>query len=187
MSIEEQQICFVLFYTKKEFYIAWSKQCIEALTLRDHNSKSSGGISCLFSRIVPTTGKFIGTFRTTWLITKVQNTTISEWRYAEANVDITEDYQFQFTAFIESSKEVVVAIDDVKLIPGRCPETGFCDFEEDICSWKYGEGQYKWDRIRASSKGIQKIGPNFDNTLGTNNGKKVNLDKLAFLVVDVKE
>ncbi|GFR30348.1 MAM and LDL-receptor class A domain-containing protein 2 [Trichonephila clavata] len=48
--------------------------------------------------------------------------------------------------------------------------TGFCDFEEDICSWKYGEGQYKWDRIRASSKGIQKIGPNFDNTLGTNNG-----------------
>ncbi|GFQ79715.1 MAM and LDL-receptor class A domain-containing protein 2 [Trichonephila clavata] len=92
----------------------------------------------------------------TWLITKVQNTTISEWRYAEANVDITEDYQFQFTAFIESSKEVVVAIDDVKLIPGRCPETGFCDFEEDICSWKYGEGQYKWDRIRASSKGIQK-------------------------------
>ncbi|GFX36952.1 MAM and LDL-receptor class A domain-containing protein 2 [Trichonephila clavipes] len=64
-------------------------------------------------------------FTANWLITKGKNTTFSRvWRYAEANVDITEDYQIQFTAFIESTNAVVVAIDDVKLIPGRCPETG---------------------------------------------------------------
>ncbi|PRD29570.1 UNVERIFIED_CONTAM: MAM and LDL-receptor class A domain-containing protein 2 [Trichonephila clavipes] len=106
-----------------------------------------------------------------WLITKGKNTTFSRvWRYAEANVDITEDYQIQFTAFIESTNAVVVAIDDVKLIPGRCPETGFCDFEEDICSWKYGENRYKWDRIGGVSSKSKKIGPSFDNTLGVSNG-----------------
>ncbi|GFY13217.1 MAM and LDL-receptor class A domain-containing protein 1 [Trichonephila clavipes] len=71
---------------------------------------------------------------------------------------------FQFIAFIKSPEDDVVAIDDVKLITGRCPETGFCDFEEDICSWKYSERQYKWDRIQGLSE------DRIDNTLGTNKG-----------------
>ncbi|GFU16631.1 MAM and LDL-receptor class A domain-containing protein 1 [Nephila pilipes] len=112
-----------------------------------------------------------GTKIPTWLTTRANNATIQkQWRYAEVDVDITADYQFQFSALVDTYNEAIVAIDDVRLMTGRCPETGFCDFEEDMCSWKNCDKPYKWDRSSRSTKPNLETGPEFDNTLGTANG-----------------
>ncbi|GFU16634.1 MAM and LDL-receptor class A domain-containing protein 1 [Nephila pilipes] len=111
------------------------------------------------------------TTKPTWLTTKVNNATIQkQWRYAEVQVNITEDYQFQFNSVIDVKNDAVVAIDDVKLKPGRCLETGFCDFDEDMCTWKNGGLRYEWERYSRSTKPNLEIGPEFDNTFGTADG-----------------
>ncbi|GFU16629.1 MAM and LDL-receptor class A domain-containing protein 1 [Nephila pilipes] len=107
----------------------------------------------------------------TFLTTEALSTTNDKkWNYAEAKVNITSYYQFQFTAVLDRKKDSAVAIDDVKLIPGRCQGAGFCDFEEGTCSWKNGKKQYKWKRSSGSSILPEGIGPTFDNTVGTKSG-----------------
>ncbi|GBN97447.1 hypothetical protein AVEN_227974-1, partial [Araneus ventricosus] len=80
---------------------------------------------------------------------------------------------FQFVAGIDSQANVVLAIDDIKLVTGNCPEAGFCDFEEDKCTWKDGPDLYNWVRKTGRAGTTSETGPDIDNTLKTVNGKSI--------------
>ncbi|CAL1296561.1 unnamed protein product, partial [Larinioides sclopetarius] len=59
------------------------------------------------------------------LTTKAKNiTNHRQWTYAEVKANITADFQIQFVVGIYTYVQVVIAIDDIKLISGNCPETG---------------------------------------------------------------
>ncbi|CAL1296566.1 unnamed protein product [Larinioides sclopetarius] len=109
-----------------------------------------------------------------WLSTKANNNTNHrQWTYAEVKADISADFQFQFVAGINTQAEVVLSIDDIKLVTGNCPEAGFCDFEENKCNWKDGSSLYNWVRKTGGSKTNSEIGPSIDNTLKTADGNYV--------------
>ncbi|GBM91293.1 MAM and LDL-receptor class A domain-containing protein 2 [Araneus ventricosus] len=109
-----------------------------------------------------------------WLTTKGKNiTNHRQWTYAEVKADISADFQFQFVAGIDAQAEVVLAIDDIKLVTGSCPEAGFCDFEEGKCNWKDGPNLYNWVRKTGRSGTNSEIGPGSDNTLNTADGNYV--------------
>nr|XP_042901434.1 MAM and LDL-receptor class A domain-containing protein 1-like [Parasteatoda tepidariorum] len=106
-----------------------------------------------------------------WIVTKAKNTTEhAEWSYVEAKAEITQKFQIQFTAGLQTPVESIAALDDVKLIAGNCPEAGFCDFEQSKCSWVDGVGDYNWIRKTPSSWSNNEIGPDEDNTLKTDDG-----------------
>ncbi|XP_035228477.1 MAM and LDL-receptor class A domain-containing protein 1-like [Stegodyphus dumicola] len=110
----------------------------------------------------------------TILVTKAKNTTRHRvWTYAEAKAEISKNYWIAFTAGIKSNLPALVAVDDIKLFPGSCPEAGSCDFEEGKCTWVDGDGNYTWIRKRGNSKANRETGPSIDNTLGTGNGNYV--------------
>ncbi|XP_035225785.1 MAM domain-containing protein 2-like [Stegodyphus dumicola] len=75
-----------------------------------------------------------------------------------------------FTAGIKSSVEALIAVDDIRLDLGTCPETGSCDFEEDKCAWVDGKGDYTWVRKSGNSFIKDEIRPSIDKTLGTGDG-----------------
>ncbi|GIY15556.1 MAM and LDL-receptor class A domain-containing protein 2 [Caerostris extrusa] len=51
----------------------------------------------------------------------------------------------QFTAGLNTPVEALVAIDDIKLFSGNCPEAELPDLEEDKCADRW-QGQYNWIR-----------------------------------------
>ncbi|XP_055943864.1 MAM and LDL-receptor class A domain-containing protein 2-like isoform X2 [Argiope bruennichi] len=109
-----------------------------------------------------------------WLSTKAKNITNHRvWTYAEVKANISADFQFQFIAGIDSQTEAVLALDDIKLVTGNCPEAGFCDFEEDKCGWKDGPNLYNWLRKTGRAGTNSEIGPSMDNTLKTADGNYV--------------
>ncbi|KAF8778550.1 Fibropellin-1 like protein [Argiope bruennichi] len=109
-----------------------------------------------------------------WLITKAKNiTNHKQWTRAEVKADIPDDFQFEFVSGIDSQSEVLLAIDDIQLVTGNCPEAGFCDFEEDKCTLKDGPSRYNWVRKMGRSGTNSEIGPSVDNTLKTANGNYV--------------
>ncbi|KAG8193377.1 hypothetical protein JTE90_012179, partial [Oedothorax gibbosus] len=109
-----------------------------------------------------------------WLTTKAKNmTNHRQWTYVEAKANISEDYQLQFTVGLEGKAAALIAIDDVKIVQGNCPESGDCDFEEDTCSWTDGEAEYSWLRRAGDSRTNKEIGPATDKTKGTGKGNYV--------------
>ncbi|GFY50669.1 MAM and LDL-receptor class A domain-containing protein 2 [Trichonephila inaurata madagascariensis] len=110
-----------------------------------------------------------------WLVTRAKNVTYHrQWTYVEAQAKITADFQLQFTAGLETGVNALVALDDVKFLTGNCPETGFCDFEENKCLWKDGvAGEYNWVRKCGSCSTNSEIGPTQDHTLDKAEGNYV--------------
>ncbi|KAG8171560.1 hypothetical protein JTE90_016085, partial [Oedothorax gibbosus] len=109
-----------------------------------------------------------------WLVTKAKNiSSHREWMYIEAGANITERFQIQFTSMIKSTMQASVAIDDVKLFAGKCPEAGSCDFEDDKCSWLDGDDQYNWVRKTGISTTNGEIGPARDKTKDSPDGSYV--------------
>ncbi|XP_035213735.1 MAM and LDL-receptor class A domain-containing protein 1-like, partial [Stegodyphus dumicola] len=110
----------------------------------------------------------------TLLVTKAKNTTRHRvWTYVEAKAEITQNYQITFTAGIKSDVPALIAVDDIKLVPGNCPEAGSCDFEEGKCTWVDGAGDYNWVRKSGKSYVNKETGPDADKTLETGDGNYV--------------
>ncbi|XP_054714591.1 MAM and LDL-receptor class A domain-containing protein 1-like [Uloborus diversus] len=63
----------------------------------------------------------------TWILTKAKNATNlhRQWLYAEGEVELKYNFRFDFVAGIESKPAAAFAVDDIKLVPGDCPEAGF--------------------------------------------------------------
>ncbi|KAG7228996.1 hypothetical protein INR49_013229 [Caranx melampygus] len=91
------------------------------------------------------------------------------WRHGRVTV-LSPDtpYQVIFEATVGNGPRRDIAIDDLFVLNGACPPTGFCDFEMDMCGWvnspptEYG---VDWDWLSGSSK--TNLKPGFDHSTGS--------------------
>ncbi|MED6241113.1 hypothetical protein ATANTOWER_028659 [Ataeniobius toweri] len=101
----------------------------------------------------------------------------SSWNRFSQSVDTSKPFQLLIEA--ESSSKEFIAIDDISVTQGLCPENetrGFvsCSFENGTCDWEdISVGQAEWVRTR---NGTGNSGPSVDNTLGTELGWYMGLE-----------
>jgi hypothetical protein len=64
-----------------------------------------------------------------------------------------------------------VALDDLRLVDGKCPAVLFCDFEtDDLCGYQTDPtGEFRWTRNKNGTQTIN-TGPSFDHTFQTDKG-----------------
>ncbi|XP_039362911.1 apical endosomal glycoprotein [Mauremys reevesii] len=97
------------------------------------------------------------------------------WRYGKVTVQAAEDWQAVFEVVSAGGELSYVALDDLHLKAGSCPEPGSCDFESDTCGWTSPSdrtlGSYAWGWRSGASPG-----PEVDHTLGTTAGRYVYFD-----------
>ncbi|KAH1179377.1 hypothetical protein KIL84_021960 [Mauremys mutica] len=97
------------------------------------------------------------------------------WRYGKVTVQAAEDWQAVFEVVSAGGELSYVALDDLHLKAGSCPEPGSCDFESDTCGWTSASdrslGSYAWGWRSGASPG-----PEVDHTLGTTAGRYVYFD-----------
>ncbi|XP_069014100.1 apical endosomal glycoprotein [Embiotoca jacksoni] len=88
------------------------------------------------------------------------------WRHGRATL-LSPDapYQVIFEAAVGDGPRRDIAIDDLIVLNGVCPPTGFCDFEMDFCGWVNnpppGSG-VDWDWFSGDSEDY--IGPSVDHS-----------------------
>ncbi|XP_014854147.1 PREDICTED: MAM and LDL-receptor class A domain-containing protein 2-like [Poecilia mexicana] len=105
------------------------------------------------------------------------NSSGSSWTRFSQSVYMTQPFQLMIEA--ESNNKGFIAIDDISLTEGLCPENetrGFegCSFENGTCDWQDSSfGQVQWVRGR---NGTLDSGPSVDNTLGTELGWYMGLE-----------
>lgn len=71
------------------------------------------------------------------------------------------------------TQEGDMAFDDVQLTDAHCPPHGFCDFEDNMCSWSNLGGevdQGDWLRSRGASPNPN-TGPSVDHTTNSTQGQ----------------
>ncbi|XP_067126410.1 MAM and LDL-receptor class A domain-containing protein 1-like isoform X1 [Centruroides vittatus] len=86
------------------------------------------------------------------------------WTYTEAEFDPSTRYMVKFQgSFTDSINSI--SIDDVKIKTGSCPESGYCTFEENLCTWSHGDGDIEWLRNTGKAVSSEK-GPDVDHTKG---------------------
>ncbi|KAF3698789.1 MAM and LDL-receptor class A domain-containing protein 1 [Channa argus] len=118
------------------------------------------------------------------------------WRFAQASLlPRIQTYRI----VVESVKagptrEGDMAFDDVQLTDSQCPAQGFCDFENNMCSWSNVGGevdQGDWLRSRGASPNPN-TGPSADHTTNSTHGYYLYVDSsvgkwgdMSFLVSDV--
>ncbi|KAL0966606.1 hypothetical protein UPYG_G00297350 [Umbra pygmaea] len=97
----------------------------------------------------------------------------SNWTRFSGSVNKSRTFQVLIEA--ESSDRGFIAVDDIIVTPGLCPDNstnrGFvgCSFENGTCDWEnVNEGRFKWQRERNGT--ATNIGPSVDHTLGTELG-----------------
>ena len=65
-----------------------------------------------------------------------------------------------------------VALDDVTILPGKCPPLGSCDFENGLCTWQNSEETDDFDWLLAQGETMSSnTGPSVDHTFGTPYGQ----------------
>lgn len=87
--------------------------------------------------------------------------------------------RFVFQIMVEGVKagptqEGDMAFDDVQLTDAHCPPHGFCDFEDNMCSWTNLGGevdQGDWLRSRGATPNPN-TGPSVDHTTNSTQGWK---------------
>ncbi|XP_074145211.1 apical endosomal glycoprotein [Sminthopsis crassicaudata] len=95
------------------------------------------------------------------------------WRLGSVDVQPEKVWKVVFEAVGAGVEHTYMAVDDLHLKDGPCPQPGSCDFESDMCSWSHtawpGLGGYSWDWSSGAipSRYPQ---PSVDHTLGTETG-----------------
>ncbi|XP_074048708.1 apical endosomal glycoprotein [Macrotis lagotis] len=95
------------------------------------------------------------------------------WRLGSVDVQPEKAWKVVFEAVGAGMEHTYIAVDDLHLKNGPCPQPGSCDFELDMCSWSHtpwpGLGGYSWDWGSGAipSRYPQ---PSVDHTLGTETG-----------------
>ncbi|XP_047444387.1 MAM and LDL-receptor class A domain-containing protein 2 isoform X2 [Mugil cephalus] len=101
-----------------------------------------------------------------WTRTGDQGT---HWRHGRVTL-LSPDtpYQVIFEAIVGDGPRRDIAIDDLTILNGACPPTGFCDFEMDFCGWVNNpspESGLDWDWLSAESEGT--FIPRKDHTINS--------------------
>ncbi|XP_071851180.1 MAM and LDL-receptor class A domain-containing protein 1-like isoform X5 [Apostichopus japonicus] len=94
------------------------------------------------------------------------------WRKALVTVSSDHPYRIVIEALLGTEHSTgTMAIDDVDIQDGSCPRLGFCDFEDDLCTWINEDGgdDHDW-YIDTAGTSSANTGPQVDHTLGTNLG-----------------
>ncbi|XP_036605779.1 apical endosomal glycoprotein [Trichosurus vulpecula] len=95
------------------------------------------------------------------------------WRLGSVDVQPEKAWKVVFEAIGAGVEHTYIAVDDLHLKDGPCPQPGSCDFESDMCSWSHtpwpGLGGYSWDWSSGATPS-RYLQPSVDHTLGTETG-----------------
>ncbi|NWW46214.1 AEGP protein, partial [Pedionomus torquatus] len=97
------------------------------------------------------------------------------WHRGHATVQPDGDWQAVFEAVGAGGSQGYIALDDLHVSDGACPEPASCDFERDMCGWSSPSDP----RLRSFAWGWKSgvpltkyPGPEQDHTLGTRDGRR---------------
>ncbi|XP_049628790.1 apical endosomal glycoprotein [Suncus etruscus] len=95
------------------------------------------------------------------------------WRLGSVDVGAQQAWRVVFQAAAVGVEHSYVALDDLSLQDGPCPQPGSCDFEAGLCGWSHmpwpDSGGYSWDWSSGNTPSHD-LQPPVDHTLGTGAG-----------------
>lgn len=102
------------------------------------------------------------------------------WQLAQITVSSALFYYIIFEGVVGSGSYSDIAIDDIVMLDGPCPDLGTCDFEVDICSWTNMEAGDNFDWMRArGARHFADNGAQVDHTTNTEYGGYLLMDSAA--------
>ncbi|XP_069046931.1 MAM and LDL-receptor class A domain-containing protein 1 [Lepisosteus oculatus] len=103
------------------------------------------------------------------LIWQRKGTVGDEWRKAQIHVVLQDVHEIMLEATV-GGPAGDIAIDDISFVPGTCPPSDLCDFEENDCNWiQETDDDYDWIRGFGGTPSAD-TGPSFDHTTNTATG-----------------
>ncbi|GFU09589.1 MAM and LDL-receptor class A domain-containing protein 2 [Trichonephila clavipes] len=98
------------------------------------------------------------------------------WRVGQRTIEAPYTHEIIFGAVLERGDKGFIALDDIVVKEGACPNPGSCDFEDDLCTWQNAESGVDVEWMRNSGPTpTNNTGPNVDHTLGTELGSYIYL------------
>ncbi|XP_077378927.1 MAM and LDL-receptor class A domain-containing protein 1 isoform X1 [Festucalex cinctus] len=89
-----------------------------------------------------------------------------EWRPAQSHVSLQQVHQVIVEASV-GGEAGDIAVDDISLVPGACPASDVCDFEEGSCNWQQqSDDDADWTRHSGATPNSN-TGPDSDHTTNT--------------------
>ncbi|KAM9521734.1 apical endosomal glycoprotein [Guaruba guarouba] len=101
------------------------------------------------------------------------------WHRGHATVEADGDWQVKFEAVGAGGDHGYIALDDLHVSDGACPEPASCDFERDMCGWSSAADPRLHSFAWGWKSGVPLTkypGPEQDHTVGTRNGHYVHFD-----------
>uniref|UniRef100_A0A663NEH0 MAM domain containing 4 n=1 Tax=Athene cunicularia TaxID=194338 RepID=A0A663NEH0_ATHCN len=101
------------------------------------------------------------------------------WHRGHVTVRPDGDWQVIFEAVGAGSNQGYIALDDLHVSDGPCPEPASCDFEQDMCGWSSPSDPHLQGFAWGWKSGVPLAkypGPEQDHTLGTKNGHYMHFD-----------
>ncbi|KAF8778576.1 MAM and LDL-receptor class A domain-containing [Argiope bruennichi] len=94
----------------------------------------------------------------------------------QRTIDAPYTHEILFEAVLERGDKGFIALDDIVVKEGACPNPGSCDFESDLCTWQNAETGVDIEWVRNSGPTpTENTGPDVDHTLGTELGSYIYL------------
>ncbi|NXA80023.1 AEGP protein, partial [Thryothorus ludovicianus] len=103
----------------------------------------------------------------------------SNWHRSHVTIQPDGEWQVVFEAVGAGGDHGYIALDDLHVSDGACPEPASCDFEQDTCGWSSPLDPQLHSFAWGWKSGITLTkypGPQQDHTLGTRNGHYVHFD-----------
>ncbi|XP_024997192.3 apical endosomal glycoprotein isoform X1 [Gallus gallus] len=101
------------------------------------------------------------------------------WHRGHVTVRADTDWKVVFEAVGAGSERSYMALDDLRVSDGACPEPASCDFEWDTCGWSSPSDERLHGFTWGWKSGVPLAkypGPEQDHTLGTEDGHYVHFD-----------
>ncbi|NXR67908.1 AEGP protein, partial [Rhadina sibilatrix] len=103
----------------------------------------------------------------------------SNWHRSHVTIQPDGDWQVVFEAVGAGGDRGYIALDDLHVSGGACPEPASCDFEQDTCGWSSPSDprlhSFAWG-WKSGTTLAKYPGPEQDHTLGTRNGHYMHFD-----------
>nr|XP_054757010.1 MAM and LDL-receptor class A domain-containing protein 2-like [Lytechinus pictus] len=94
----------------------------------------------------------------------------SNWFKAQKEIVSSINWNILFEGVVGDNYLGDIALDDVILYDGACPQEVTCDFELDFCGWTQDQtDEFDWTRD-AGGTGSSNTGPSYDHSTGTAEG-----------------
>ncbi|NXR51069.1 AEGP protein, partial [Hippolais icterina] len=103
----------------------------------------------------------------------------SNWHRSDVTIRPDGDWQVVFEAVGAGGDHGYIALDDLHVSDGACPEPASCDFEQDTCGWSSPSDPRLHTFAWGWKSGITLAkypGPEQDHSLGTRNGHYMHFD-----------